>query len=114
VNTKEPDRFSSRLSDGSSLHQYALTDAGNGERFAARSRNHATFDTSRKGWRVWDGTRYRLDETGAVFQLAKETARSIRQEAVDQPTDKAKKTCDWAFASESNNRLNAMLSAART
>jgi putative DNA primase/helicase len=63
---------------------------------------------------VWDGARYRFDETGAVFQLAKETARSIREEAMNQATDKAKKTFDWALASENNNRLNAMLNAART
>ena len=101
----------------------ARTDAGNAARLIARHGENLRYCTAR-GWLVWDGRRWIDDERLRVVEFAKESARSILDEARDhlsQPgidPDTAKKDADalakWWSASESRSRIDAAVSLARS
>jgi putative DNA primase/helicase len=69
-------------------------------------------------WLAWDGRHWQHDETDQVKQLAKETARSLYQEAADAAKagngDVAKSLSKWAGQCGNLHRQNAMLEAAKT
>jgi putative DNA primase/helicase len=89
---------------------YPMTDAGNGERFAARWGETTRYCHPRKIWLEWDGTHWREDPKRAVYRRAKETARAIYREA-DCERDDAKRPAlaKWAAISEGKKRLDDML-----
>ena len=69
----------------------ALTDAGNARRFATQHREQVRYCHTWKAWLIWDGTRWRRDETDIAITKAKETAKSIYVEAsvaLDEDTRK--------------------------
>ena len=53
------------------------TDYGNAERLVARYRDRIRYCPPRKAWFIWDGKRWRLDETGEIYRFAKRTVRGI-------------------------------------
>src|SRR5215207_5256602 len=66
-------------------------------------------------WLVYDGTRWRVDDRGAVVRLAKDTARSIFGEAREAPSDAASKQLGkWASSSLSESKLRAMISLSQS
>jgi putative DNA primase/helicase len=67
------------------------------------------------GWLVYDGKRWKQDDTGQVVELAKDAVRSFRQEAVDEP-DRARAEALWkhAYNSERGERLEQMVKLARS
>lgn len=92
-----------------------LTDVGNAERFAAQHRGNALFCYGLREWFVWDGTRYASATGGQIMQLAKQTARQIYVEASHEPDEVRRKSLGkWATESESESRLRAMVSLARS
>ena len=60
--------------------QFALTDLGNAERFAHQHRGSIRFCYKWNSWFVFDGMRWRQDDSLA-WQMAKKTARTIQEEA---------------------------------
>jgi putative DNA primase/helicase len=91
------------------------TDLGNAERFAKQHRNDLRYCADRNKWLVWDRSRWRIDATGQVIECAKETARSIYDEAKNiDNTEESHKTAQWAFRSQSQARISAMISLAQT
>lgn len=92
-----------------------LTDLGNAERFVAQHGEIARYSVPWSKWLIWDGTRWELDGKLRVMQLAKQTARSILDEAIDE-TDKEQRTkiLKHAFATEGERRLAAMVTLARS
>lgn len=91
-----------------------LTDLGNAERLVGRHGGSLRYVTDRKNWLVWDGHRWIKDADGAaVHRLAKETVRSIRIEAENEPDEKRQKVLlSHASKSESKQRLDAMVTLA--
>ena len=66
-------------------------------------------------WLIWDGKRWRLDNTGMVEHFAKRTARSILNEAAEEPDSTQRgKLIDFAKASESAVRLAAIVKRAQS
>ena len=66
-------------------------------------------------WLVWDAVRWKIDDTGAVRRFAKETVRSIYQEAANLADEGLRKAvARWAQQSESESRIEAMISLAAT
>lgn len=57
------------------------TDTLNGERFAREWEGKLLYDWKRKAWYLYDGRRWTEDVKGQVFELAKETARAVQEEA---------------------------------
>jgi putative DNA primase/helicase len=91
------------------------TDLGNADRFALRNEERVRYWAERRKWLVWDWTRWRLDESDAVMQLAGSTARAILNEASTIDEKRARDAMiGWARTSESAPRLRAMVELARS
>jgi putative DNA primase/helicase len=100
---------------------YGLDDVGNGYRFADQHRKAARW-TKAWGWMTYDGKRWRRDDRGAVWLMAKDTAKRIWDEARDvgkssddESTQKRANTlAKWAGLSQSREKLSAMLQMAQS
>jgi putative DNA primase/helicase len=105
------ERFSLREGRGT----YLCNDAGNAERLADRHGANLRYCHPWGKWLVYNGTRWHVDDRGAVVRLAKDTARSIFEEAKEAPDDEtAKQLGKWANSSLSESKLRAMLSLAQS
>jgi putative DNA primase/helicase len=92
-----------------------LTDLGNARRFAVEHEGHLRYVREGGKWLSWGGTRWRPDATGDAERAAKATARALLKTAGQQHDDaESNKTARWALASQSHQRLQAMLSQATT
>jgi putative DNA primase/helicase len=90
------------------------TDLGNAERLVGRH-GHDLVHVYGLGWHVWTSQLWERDETGQVERRAKETVRSIYEEAAHVAQDEKRKTlAKWAKQSESVSRLGAMIALARS
>lgn len=92
---------------------YHRTDLGNSERFVRDHQANACYCHEIGHWFVWDGTRWRMDNTGAASRLAGVTARNIYNEAASlDDADERAAMSKWAIASEAASRLASMVSLA--
>jgi len=91
------------------------TDLGNAERFIAQHGDDVRYCYPWRTWLVWTGVRWERDESGKVERLAKETVRSIYQEAAAAESDaRRKELARHATRSEAEPRVRAMLELARS
>ena len=94
---------------------YLCTDTGNAERLADRHGANLRYCYPWGSWLVYDGTRWRVDDRGAAVRLAKDTARSIFEEAKEAATDEAaKRLGKWASSSLSEGKLKSMIALAQS
>lgn len=94
----------------SKCKNYPATDAGNGERFAARQGGITKYCHPRKTWYIWNGKLWDEDHGREVYRLARETARAIYGEAPLVSDDvKRPILAKWAIQSEGKKRLEDML-----
>jgi P4 family phage/plasmid primase-like protien len=99
---------------GGEKRSYRCDDSGNAERLADRYGDKLRYCWPWSKWLVYDGTRWRLDDTGTIMRLAKATARSIFKEAaLAEDDERAKKLSNWAASSLSEAKRKAMTSLAR-
>jgi putative DNA primase/helicase len=95
--------------------QFPLTDTGLAERFAFQHAETARYCHQWGKWLVWDGKRWKPDDSGTVEQLAKQTARNILTEAYNEPNDGRRRAlAEFSAKSESASKRNAMLTLARS
>ena len=100
---------------GQHVRSYRLTDTGNAERFVAQHGDDVRYDFTASGWFIYDGMRWRGDDVGHVIELAKQTARSIYADVAGEPDPKQRRALSkWAAASESDSKVKALLSLARS
>ena len=94
---------------------FAQTDIGNGQRLAVRHGQDLHYCHDWAKWLIWDGHRWRKDNTGEIDRRAKETARHVFQEAADC-SDTAKQTelAKHAVRSQSHARLQSMTALANS
>jgi len=90
------------------------TDMGNAARLAARHGKDLLYCWTWGRWLTWNGRCWAPDESGAVYRLAKDTARSIFVEAAEAKGDEAEELGKWALRSQSEARLKAMVSLAQS
>ena len=93
-----------------------LNDTGNAERLAIYYGEKLRYCWDSNEWLFWDGKRWnsKLGREG-TRQCAKKTARKILEEAnIKEATKERADTAKWAFQSEQESRLNAMISLARS
>jgi putative DNA primase/helicase len=96
-------------------HEYNLTDLGNAERFVAQHGENVRYCYPWRKWLFWTGARWERDEAGRVHRLAKETVRSIYQEASEAPDkDSRKEVAKHATQSEAEAKIRAMLELAKS
>jgi putative DNA primase/helicase len=88
------------------------TDVGNGERLVGRAGRDLRYCHPWSQWLVWDGRRWKVDDTAAAVRSAKATARAILEEAAALGGDELKQHVRWWRESEGSSRINAMLTMA--
>ncbi len=96
------------------LNAFPLTDAGNGEAFAALNGDRVRYDWQRGRWLVWGRHNWRDDPDGELYRLAKETVRERWRQAADEEGDRRQRIGRWCHTSESEGKLTAMLARARS
>jgi putative DNA primase/helicase len=91
------------------------TDLGNTRRLVARHGTNVRFVPEWRKWIVWDGTRWRIDDDGAIMRFAKETVEALLGEAV-KLDDERKRTelVKHALKCQAAARLEAMVSLSTT
>jgi hypothetical protein len=124
------DAFAQNQSDGrSEIH---LTDRGNAICLVNRHGRDLRHCHPWRKWLVWDGMRWRFDDTAAVTRRVKDTIVALFSSAVEQvkeiqmqfADDKdnetlkaqladANRTMNWCLKSEAAPRINAMLDLVR-
>lgn len=93
----------------------ATTDTGNGQLFAERHGRDLKYVPELGKWLVWRGSHWDLDKTGEVFERAKDTAKSIFNNAATSESDTVRMALGKHAAQSLNRpRLTAMISMAST
>jgi hypothetical protein len=89
------------------------TDLGNAERLVRLFGDRIRF-VPQWGWLVWDGERWARDNGNQrITELAEETVRQIYREAAEaQDPEERAKLAKWAIASESRQRITALIDLA--
>jgi putative DNA primase/helicase len=89
---------------------FNFTDMGNAERFINQFGDDVLHCTLWDKWIIWEGTRWQNDDTREVERMAKQVARSIRNEVELTPDTSMKADIiKHAKRTESAGRLTAML-----
>ena len=89
------------------------TDLGNARRMVHHYRDKLRYVGTWRKWLAWDGTRWKLDDTGAVDRYAQESVRRIFDEAREERDDARRNSlAKHALSSQSRFKLEAMVSIA--
>jgi putative DNA primase/helicase len=93
-----------------SLLSQLCNDAGNAERLIALHGPDLRYCHEMRKWLVWDGRRWKVDNTGEAQRLAKRTMRTFVRQAVPLATDQEKKAVfQFAVTSLNERRIARML-----
>ena len=96
-------------------HSHNLTDLGNASRLIAHHGQDLRYCYPWGSWLIWDGRRWSLDESGEIHRRAKQTVTEIYREAADAADDETRKAlAKHAVRSEAENRIQAMISLAKS
>jgi putative DNA primase/helicase len=98
-----------------SAKYWPLTDIGNASFFADRHSKDLHYNHLSRKWLIWDGKRWREDNSGEIMEKAKQVAREMMQNAnnvIDE--EKRKKFMDHAYKTQYESRLGAMVRLARS
>ena len=91
------------------------TDLGNAARLVAHHGGDLRYCYPWSKWLIWDTRRLVADDTGAVNRRAKQTVKAIYQEAAAAPDEEQRKAlAKHAMRSEAENRIQAMISLAKS
>ena len=92
-----------------------LNDTGNAERFAFFMDKIVRHCDDWKRWIIYDGKRWEIDRQNQIINMVKKVNRQMYRE-ISKITDDVKRTetADYMSGNESNHRINAMLSIARS
>jgi putative DNA primase/helicase len=90
-----------------------LTEWGNARRMIAAHGHRLRYSKPLGLWLEWDGSRWRPDQTGAIWRWAKETVRNLGREAADTPDDRRRRSIlRWALKSEEKKVMGASIELA--
>ena len=90
------------------------SDVGNAKRLVARHGKNIRYCHDWGRWLVWDGKRWRIDDTGAIERLAKETVEAMFTEAAMLSGDARTDLLKHALKSEHEQRIKAMIALAKS
>jgi putative DNA primase/helicase len=91
------------------------TDYGNAERLVRATQGKIRYCPGVGRWLVWKEFRWEWDEDGAIERFAKQTARSILDEAARESDDvRRSELRKWSRESESVQHIHAMIKLAMT
>jgi putative DNA primase/helicase len=91
------------------------SDLGNSDRLVMRFGSNLRYCHPFKSWFIWDGQRWKRDESLFVRELAKEATVRIGDEAaiIETPTERAE-FYKWAAISQGHGRIDAMTDLAKS
>src|SRR5260370_12033267 len=98
--------------DARSQHNFPLTQLGNAERLISGHGSRLRHCSAWNKWLVWDGRRWKLDETGHIDRLAQRTVRSITRVAQGATAELKEALRMHAKRSETKTALHAMVDLA--
>ena len=99
----------------SKVEVFNCTDLGNAKRLVAQYGEKIRYCHAWKKWLCWDGKTWSIDNNGQILRLAKDTVKRIYEEAGLISDDAQRKAvAKWAVSSESEHRINAMVSLAES
>ncbi|MEI9940051.1 MAG: phage/plasmid primase, P4 family [Pseudomonadota bacterium] len=91
------------------------TDIGNARRLVRGHGDRIRYFEARKVWYVWDGARWKADNTGEIVRAAKEAAESLWEEAKEVADDEKQKAAfAWAAKCQDRQRLTNMIELAKS
>lgn len=95
---------------------FAYSDYGNAERLVKYHGADIRFSPERNKWFYYDGARWKEDKNGVITLYAKETVRSISEEAIIPGLSDKERESIKAFAlkSESSSKIKSMIELAKT
>ncbi len=92
-----------------------LTDLANARRFAQEHHENLRFVARSRQWLVWDGKRWRLDDTGEVSCRAKDTVRNLFSTAAAlTDSGEREKRMRFALSAQSAKRIGGMVELAKS
>ena len=90
--------------------QYDMTDTGNAHRLYDKYKNIIRYSYNRKKWMYWDGSAWRLDESGEIKKLADNVCEDLKREAFMEQDDEAQAVLfKWANRTMSSKNKEAMI-----
>lgn len=93
------------------VNSFNCTDLGNAKRLASQHGDKIRYPFAWKKWLVYDGKTWSIDNNGQILRLAKDTVKQIYTEAATiTDTFQRQSIAKWAVSSESEHRINAMVS----
>ncbi|MEK7315386.1 MAG: phage/plasmid primase, P4 family [Candidatus Eisenbacteria bacterium] len=92
--------------------EFNATDLGNAQRLVTRHGQDLRYCHPLKTWLVWDGKRWKRDQTAEVMRRGKETIRALYTEAALLADTERAVLVKHALGSEKEDRLRAMVSLA--
>ncbi len=114
-NTSSPVTLGFMKPDVSAAIGINLTDAGNADIFAMKNSEDVRFVWEWKEWYLYDGARWRKDETESITQIGIKTLRNFaKHAALNLDSKLAKEVVGHAIESESHSGIRNMLSLARS
>ena len=95
---------------GSATGSTETNDTANGKRLVHKHGSNIRYVWPWQQWLVWDGTRWKIDDSGKVERLAKDSAQAIYHEASIEPDSSRRQgLAKWANDSLSARGISAML-----
>jgi putative DNA primase/helicase len=91
-----------------------LSDLGNAQRVIARHGHELRYCHPWGKWLVYDGRRWRPDETGEVMRRAIDTVKAMAADALELEDDRRRAVLKHALKSEGESRLRAMVTLAQS
>lgn len=89
-----------------------FTDLGNARRFVHDHHLDVKNSGGKRGWWLWDGSRWTRDENGEVVRYAKTTIRRLSEEGMRLSGDDRDDMLKFAAKSEQANRIMAVIQLA--
>jgi putative DNA primase/helicase len=100
---------------------FHLTETGNAQRFVAHWHDSVRYCNETDSWYIWNGVKWEVDVAGKIYEMAKEVVQNIHVEAGlirgknrNDTKSKRGEVTKWAYSSESEHTIKAMLKLART
>ncbi|HMK46945.1 MAG TPA: phage/plasmid primase, P4 family [Methanocella sp.] len=92
---------------------FNLTDAGNAERLIKQYGDIIRYCPQLESWLIYDGKRWRPDDTGHIMSLAKDTLRKNFREFQDKNNNVKDNTLPYLLRSENQNNVRNMVQSAQ-
>jgi putative DNA primase/helicase len=108
------EQFVKDQEDANKKKSFSLDDIGNAERLVARYGEDIRYCFPFKQWLIWDEICWKHDTKGRIFEMARQTARSIIDEAWEAEDSKRNDILKHVKKSCQSYALKAMIEQARS